>query len=362
MREIRWNQAMRAPAAVAVGLAAFLAAGVCAAAQAPHDIWLISTRSAPWSNPVGGEDRIVYWHLDADKNWASADLEAFLATDDTAVPTCVYIHGNRITRSGAVRDGWSVSQKLKREAPDRPLRFVIWSWPADQIRGIRQDVQVKASRSDVQAYYLAYWLGRMNPEVRVSLIGYSFGARTITGALHLLAGGEFAGRSLPEGTAPVERTPVRAVLVAAAMNADWLSPGRANGLALSLAERVLVTRNMYDPVLQYYPRMYGRGGPQALGYTGLARSSRLAEQREKVEILPVERSVGSNHDWDGYLRASPVRSRLAWYAFLEPPEAEADAPDAERDASKSESGAAESPAGSEGPAQSAGDATGQGTP
>lgn len=329
MREIRWNQAMRAPGAVAVGLAVILAAGACAAAQTPHDVWLISTRSAPWSNPTGGENRIVYWHLDAEKSWEQVDLGAFLATDDPAVPTCVYIHGNRTNHSSAVREGWSVSQKLKQEAPDLPLRFVIWSWPADQIGGIRQDVQVKAYRSDVQAYYLAYLLGRMNPEVRVGLIGYSFGARTITGALQLLAGGTFAGRALPEGTAPVTRTPVRAVLVAAAMSAHWLSPGGANGLALGSADRVLVTRNSYDPVLQYYPRMYGRGGPQALGYTGPARSSQPAEQREKVEILPVERSVGNNHALDGYLRASPVRSRLAWYAFLEPPAPEANASPAE---------------------------------
>jgi len=341
MREIRWKQAMRAPVAVAVGLAAFLAAGACAAAQSPHDIWLISTRSAPWSNPVGGEDRIVYWHLDADKNWEQTDLDAFLATDDPAVPTCIYIHGNRTTHGGAVREGWSVSQKLKREAPDRPLRFVTWSWPANQIRGIRQDVQVKAYRSDVQAYYLAYLLGRMNPEVRVGMIGYSFGARTITGALHLLAGGRFAGRTLPEGTAPVERTPARAVLVAAAMSAHWLSPGGANGLALSLADRVLVTRNRYDPVLQYYPRMYGRGGPHALGYTGPARSSQLGEQREKVEILPVERYVGSNHALQGYLRSSLVRSRLAWYAFLEPPPAEADA--TKGDATKADAREADTP-------------------
>jgi len=336
MREIRWKRAMRAPVAVAVGLAAFLAAGACAAAQSPHDIWMISTRRAPWSNPVGGEDRIVYWHLDAEKHWEQTDLEALLATDDPAVPTCVYIHGNRTTRGGAVREGWSVSQKLKREAPDRPLRFVIWAWPADRIRGIRQDVQVKAYRSDVQAYYLAYLLGRMNPDVRVSLMGYSFGARTITGALHLLAGGRFAGRTLPEGMAPVERTPVRAVLVAAAMSAYWLWPGGANGLALSRADRVLVTRNRYDPVLQYYPRMYGRGGPHALGYTGPARASQLGEQGEKLEILPVERYVGSNHALQSYLQSTPVRSLLAWYAFLEPPAEEADA-------SKGETPKAEAP-------------------
>jgi hypothetical protein len=327
MHKIHWIHRTRVPAAVAAGLAAFLAVAVCAADERSHDVWLISTRSAPWSNPVGGEDRIAYWHLDTERNWASAGLDAFLAADDPAVPTCIYIHGNRTGRTSAVREGWSVSQRIKREAPDRALRFVIWSWPADQIQGLRRDVQVKAYRSEVQAYYLAHLLSRVDPEVPVSLIGYSFGARTITGALHLLAGGRFAGRQLPEGSAPAERTPVRAVLVAAAMNADWLAPGRRNGLAIDRAERILVTRNMADPVLRYYPMMYRARGPEAMGYVGMACRWQLGEDRDKVEVLPVERSVGGNHVLSGYLCAVPVRSRLAWYTFLEAPQGEAGASD-----------------------------------
>jgi hypothetical protein len=296
----------------------FLAAGVCLADAPGHDIWLISTRKAPSSNPVGGEDRISYWRLNEERQWASSDEEAFLAADDPAAPTSVFIHGNRTDHNWAVRNGWGVYQKLKPLAGERPLRFVIWSWPANQIGGVRQDVQVKARRSDVQAYYLAYLLRKINPDVPVSMIGYSFGARTITGALQLLGGGKFGGYRLPDLDAPVTRTPVRAVLVAAAMPNYWLSPGRSNGLALGQADRVLVTRNRYDPVLQWYDRMYGRGGPQALGYTGPSSFSRLGEQRERVEVLGVERSVGNNHDWNGYLNASPLRSRLAWYTFLEP--------------------------------------------
>ncbi len=326
MRTTRWTVNLRTAAAAAAGLAVLVGSAVCRADESAHDLWLVSTRSAPRSNPVGGEEQIVYWHLNADKAWDSADLDAYLAADDAAVPTCFFIHGNRTRRAGAVTEGWSVSQKIKREAPGQPLRFVIWSWPADQIRGLRQDVQVKAYRSDVQAYYLAYLLGRMDPEVRVSMIGYSFGARTITGSLQLLAGGRFAGRALPEGAAAPDRIPVRAVLLAAAMNAYSLSPGQRAGLALSLADRVLVTRNMYDPVLKYYPMMYRRRGPQALGYTGPTRSARLGEHGETLEILPVERSVGGNHDLECYLRAWPVRSQLAEYAFLGTPEPESEAP------------------------------------
>jgi hypothetical protein len=295
-----------------------MASGVCAADAPAHDIWLISTRTAPRSNPVGGEGRMNYWRLDDQRHWGASDEETFLAADDPDVPTSMFIHGNRTDRNWAVRNGWSVYQKLKPFAGSRPLRFVIWSWPADRIGGVRQDVQVKARRSDVQAYYLAHLLRKMDPGVRVSMMGYSFGARTITGALQLLGGGKFAGRRLPNLDAPVDRAPMRAVLVAAAMPNYWLSPGRSNGLALEQADRVMVTRNRYDPVLQWYDRMYGRGGPQALGYTGPTSYARRGERGERLEVVAVERSVGSNHDWSGYLRASPLRSRLAWYSFLEP--------------------------------------------
>jgi len=318
MRSINRIEAIRIPAAMAVGLAAFLLVGVSLAEPAAHDVWLINTRCAPMSNPVGGESQILYSHLSADKKWVSADQAAFLAADDPAVPTCMFLHGNRCSHTRAVQTGWDVSQKLKLDAPEKPVRFVIWSWPADQIRGLRRDVQVKACRSDVQAYYLAQLISRINPKVRLGLIGYSYGARTITGALHMVAGGEFDGRSLP--AAPVERTPVRAVLVAAAMPNYWLLPGRQNELALGQAERVLVTRNCNDPVLRWYDRMYGRGGPQALGYTGPASPSRLGEEREMLETLVLDCSVGRNHDWECYLAACSLRSRLAWYAFLEPPD------------------------------------------
>jgi hypothetical protein len=324
MLKVSSTPAIRLAAALAVGLATcLLATGLPAAEPATHDIWLISTRKAPWSNPVGGQDRIRCWRLSAEKQWVPSSLDDFLAADDPAVPTCIFIHGNRADRNWAIRDGWSLDQKLKQQAPDRPLRLVIWSWPADQIRGLRQDVQVKACRSEVQAYYLACVLARMNREVPLSLVGYSFGARTITGALELLAGGSYSGRSLPEGMAPLKRKPVRAVLVAAAIDSGDLLPGRRNGLALSLVEQVLVTRNLCDPALKWYRRMYRRRGPEAMGFTGPVGLSCLGDAREKVETLPVECSVGRNHDWSGYLRASSLRSRLAGYAFLEPPAPEA---------------------------------------
>ena len=304
--------------AVAAVLAVLGAAGRADADDASAEVWLISTRRAPGSGQVEtGGRQIRYWRLQADNQWLSADSDALLADGDRPLPITVFIPGNRAGRTAAVRIGWHVYHRVKRHAEGRPFRFVIWSWPSDRIRGgARRDVRLKACRSDVESYYLAECLDRVDPDLHVSLIGYSLGARVITGALHLLAGGQVAGRSLPEQTEAKPKPSCRAVLVAAGLDADWLLPGHRNGLALSQVERVLVTSNCCDPALRWYPLMYRRGGPQALGYAGPACGGRT----EKIELIDLTCSVGRIHDSRCYLAAAELRRRLAWYTFFEPPD------------------------------------------
>lgn len=316
MGRVAWLVTVRILIGVVIGLPWPLVPGARAAASAPGDLWLVSTRRAPGSGLTGREDRLKYWHREAEEGWVSSDLEALLASDDASVPTCVFVHGNRADRQRAVNSGWGLYRHLADEA-DRRFRLVIWSWPADSIPGrILKDVRAKARRSDVESYYLAWWLRRLDPQVPVSLVGYSLGARVITGALHLLAGGEVAGRHLAD-TPPAEaRAPVRIVLVAAAVDNNWLLPRRRNALAMGRIERMLVTRNTRDPVLKWYRRLRGICGPQALGYAGPASPARLGPDREKLELLPLDHVVGRHHAWDAYLSSRPLRLRLARYALL----------------------------------------------
>jgi len=297
-----------------------------------QELWIINTRcvgSCGWQC-VQPTD-FGYQRLDCQEGWQGVDGQAFFETGSADVPTCFYIHGNRVNPCDAVNEGQYLYRLLCDAAGNRPFRLVIWSWPAAQIRGrIRDDVQIKAGRSDVQAYYLAQCVDRMAPDVRVSMMGHSFGARTISGALHILAGGAVAGRAL-EAREDRPRRAVRAVLVAAALDNGWLLPGRRNGQALEQVEQMLITRNGNDRVLKWYPLMYGRGGPQALGFTGPACPGWLGEDRCKLEVLGVSCSVGNGHGWFEYLCSWPVRCRLPWYAFVEPdletePDAQSDMP------------------------------------
>jgi len=288
---------------------------------ASPQVWLVSTRDLPHcDNPCAALPGLCYWRLGDDCQWLPAETADFRATDDVATPTVVFIHGNRTDADEAIMKGWYAYEVIRAASCGRPFRYVIWSWPADQVcRRTRPDTRLKADYSDVEACYLAQWLDQLKPGVKVSLIGHSFGPRIITGALHLLAGGDVAGQSLPPTTVAAwtagKRNPVRAVLLGSALDADWLAPGGCHDRALSLAEQVLVTCNGCDRVLRWYPRLYGRCGPQALGFVGPCG----IDDRENVEVIDVACTVGKVHDWRGYCSAANVCERWAHYAFLDEP-------------------------------------------
>ena len=100
------------------------------------------------------------------------------------------------------------------------------------------------------------------------------------------------------------------MMLAAAMDAGWLEAGCPHGLASLSVQRILVVVNGCDPVLKWYPRLYGRGGRRPW-----ATSDRRA-RRGKLEVVDVSCQVGKKHDFDRYEGASSVLQRLAWYTFL----------------------------------------------
>jgi pimeloyl-ACP methyl ester carboxylesterase len=301
---------------------------------------LISTRQAPRAGRIAAAPRDISYHLLLpNRTWREADRGTFVAAVDPAVPTTIFIHGNRTGRVGALCDAWRVYRRMQKDAAGRPFRLVVWSWPSDRIAGRqRYDVQVKDCYSDAESYYLADLLaeiGDRQPRARIALVGYSFGAKIILGALHLVAGGRVAGRGLPDRTPsrgavvadgkgaggekaagrPV-RTPFRAVLIASAVSAGSLLPGQRDGLAATQVDAILITRNACDPALRWYPRLYGRRGPQAMGYVGVYTAPQF---RDKIEQIDVTGSVGRQHDWSGYVSAPALVKRLARYTFLDEP-------------------------------------------
>ena len=281
----------------------------------PQDqLWAVSTRCLGCGCATTQSPNWQVWRYDHTvKQWQVATTAEFYATDSADMVTTFFIHGNRIEHSQAFRDGMDVYFQLAGKSDDEPpVRFVIWSWPSSQIKGPLKDVRSKAWRSDTDAYYLARFLSEIQPDVQVGLVGYSYGARIATGALHLLGGGRLIGHTI----APGERPQIRIALWAAALHNHWLLPGHYHGQALTVADRCLITTNCCDPVLSRYHWLEKCGNPVALGYSGFyGRNLLPPEVNRRVEEMNVTCLVGGTHDMRPYLYSLPIQNRTREYVL-----------------------------------------------
>jgi hypothetical protein len=276
-------------------------------------VWLVSTRHLGCN--VAYQPTFQVWRYQ--QGWWQPSSEAeFLASDSADTVTPIYVHGNRIDAALAGQYGLQVYFELvgKLEV-EPPARFVIWSWPADQIKGPLNDVRSKAARSDYDAFYLAHFLSRMQPDVRVGVIGFSFGARIASGAMHLLGGGSMFGYGVP---ASPDR-PIRVVMWAAAEHSHWYQSGQFHAQALAAAEAWYITVNCCDPVLARYRWIDKCSNPCAVGFSGIDGLSLLPpEVSARVEEVSVANIVGSEHHWRPYLCSRYIQDRTRDYVLWHP--------------------------------------------
>ncbi|MGA2616974.1 MAG: hypothetical protein ABSF26_05135 [Thermoguttaceae bacterium] len=303
-----------------------------------QQLWIIDTRGAPsCSDGETGLPQIAYWQFDpcGACQWSASDAGAFSRGGAPLGPTIFLMHGYNTEPDQAVQYGWSLFARLQQWAGPRPFRLVVWSWPSRRtVRPLRADIQLKASASDTEGYYLARTIAGLKPAFAdlpsnahltrtiaglkggspVSLVGYSYGARIAAASLQLLAGGPVAGRRLPPAVLAAwsgGTPPIRAALLGAAIDSDSLEPGQPFGLSPAVAQGILVSQDSLDRVLRLYRRVYCRHGPQALGSTGPAGGD-----SGKLEVVNVTCFVRKRHDWRRYEAALPVVERLPWYTFL----------------------------------------------
>lgn len=278
------------------------------------EIWLVSTRNLGCPDCEASPIPQV-WRYDCEAHrWNNSSLDALLAAQQPTMHTVFWIHGNRIEEGEAESQGLEVYRQLTYGVSgDRPIRFVIFSWPASPIRGLKEDARVKARRTNIDGYYLAALVNKIDPAVRVDIIGYSFGARIATGALHVLGGGALFGRVLPEPVRP--RAPMDAVLIAPAVNNDWLAIGRPHDRALAAVDKMISFNNTCDRALKRYGVIDPCSRPQALGYTFAVGP--LGENGRKLRQLDMCCVVGKQHNWANYFYNPGIVAQMRPYVGLE---------------------------------------------
>ncbi len=277
------------------------------------ELWLVSTWRLPQAGQRGHSPDFTpdVHRFVVGTGWAASYVDEFVRTCRPAVATTVFVHGNDTTYETAVDGGATLyTQLLGRRAPaGPPTRFVIWSWANEATTlFVRKNAQANALRANLEGYYLATFLSRIEPSTPITLVGYSSGASVVTGGLHILGGGTLAGWGLP-AAAPGPRVQ-SAVLLGAALPNDWLMPGQFHGRAVTQVERLVITVNPYDGVLHWYPLLWGRNGLPALGAAGLPGSVGQGPAPVKVVYVNLQSVMGSNHGWQYYDGAPEVISLL----------------------------------------------------
>ncbi|MFW6168843.1 MAG: hypothetical protein ACODAD_00030 [Planctomycetota bacterium] len=307
---------------VSVVVMAFLCSPIASRAdsvsaqRSQDEIWLVSERHIGYLES-GQTPPLETRYYDSAVGWREGDLADLLAPSSLRQIVLVYVHGNRISSGEAASAGRCVYQLISSQIDDSvSIRYVIWSWPSSRIPGQLKDFRVKARRTELGGYCLGWFLAQLPPEQRISLLGYSFGARIVTGALHLRGGGELCGRVLP--SPEPEALGARVVLVAAAVHRSWLGPGGYHEQALANTDHLLNIFNSQDAILKRYRFLYKCSRPEAFGYTGIPVGGLGAASR-RIEQCDARHVAGHSHALFRYLGNSCLRKRiqpvLCWEPF-----------------------------------------------
>ncbi|MGD9646166.1 MAG: hypothetical protein AB7U73_10685 [Pirellulales bacterium] len=285
--------------------------------RAEGEFWIVSTREAPMRcNLDQGLGCITYWKRTGRDRYQQYSLEAFLAAMDPSLPTCIYVHGNTLDWDGAIEGGTRVYRKIGRGI--HGFRLVLWSWPAERIKGagLESNVVIKADRAESQGYYLAWLVDLIDPRVPLSLAGHSYGCRTITAGLQGLAVGHAAGYRLPPRQY-IGWRPMEACLVAAAMDKWLLTPRGRHALAVTQVDRMLITVNPNDRTLALLPKWFNW---EALGLNGLPARP-IVPYDQRVIQLESTSWVNKAHRFQAYAHDRELADRLRPYFFyLDAPE------------------------------------------
>jgi hypothetical protein len=299
-----------------VSTAAPAANVVCNGIRQQDEIWLVNVRPLCGSCDAEAMAKDIQVEAyvasgDGDRRcWQSADMGR-LAAGSPSVPTVIFVHGNQISPGDAKQEGLALYRRMVRAGSSpTPIRYVIFSWPSSKISGLLRDVRVKALRTRPAGCQLAWLIDQLPGDEPLELIGFSYGARIITGALHILGGGDLGGLALATRQHP-DRQPMNAVLFAAALNSDWLCPGHYHGLAMSQVDRMMLLNNCSDLAMEYYRFSTTCGNPQALGLCGPTCID--AAGAAKIRQRDLSRYV-DQHDLMSYICAPGVAADFWQYS------------------------------------------------
>jgi hypothetical protein len=196
--------------------------------------------------------------------WNRSSLDQVFANPERL--TIVYVHGNFMERENTRERVRILDSYLKRQAKES-YNLLLFSWPSAREKKPLRDAADNAKVAEMESLYVAWILRELRSHPKVSLIGFSYGCRTVASALHIDAGGSVPGLQSIEMRSP-RTTPYRLGLIAPAVDKTWLTQSGRYSQALENVEGFVNLYNSRDPVLRRFRFIDRVSRPIAGGLTG----------------------------------------------------------------------------------------------
>jgi esterase/lipase superfamily enzyme len=248
-----------------------------------------------------------------------ANEAEFRAWLKPGVPICIMIHGSYFPAADVAADCGQAVRWLRKGSPN--VQYLCFTWPSEGIFTIQPgiavsslmpavDVAILGKRAELNGIRLANFIQSLPASCPVSIVAHSHGARISASALHLLGGGTVRQTTLRH----FQQRRIRAVMVAAAIDHDWLNVNDKYGRALCTTECLLNLKSSYDWALGFYPlrRLFSR---TALGRTGFTQLDlmRQGQRVNKLAEIDVSHLIGAGHVFPHYYRHEGLSTALSPY-------------------------------------------------
>ena len=281
----------------------------------PDDYWILSLRCCPQKmKRIGCECCWQFMHCGPNRCQTPSSHAEFLASLDPQVPVCFMIHGSYVEWKSARVDSRNSYCWIRNAAPHLPIKIVYVTWPSDPCLP-PLDILALGRKSARNAFHIANLIRTIPADHPISLVGHSHGARMATATLHLLGGGEVQGYCLEPSQCAIHR--YRAVLAAAAIDHNWLNPGKRYGCALPVTECLLNFRTRKDRALFFYKcrKPFSRS---SLGREGFSRKDLCAmgTDAQRVNEFDVTDFVGTHHFWQFYTEHRCLAASTIPYVYF----------------------------------------------
>ncbi|MCA9129721.1 MAG: alpha/beta hydrolase [Planctomycetales bacterium] len=274
--------------------------------------WEVSTRHLGEQPPQCFVQQMMVSKFDC--SWQIASLDQLVA-DCEANPQrriVIYSHGNWM-EYGEARQRALMIFRMMCACHNQPLTFIAFTWPSERDQGFAKDIRGKKDLIDIESYYLASLITLLPADQPIGIMGFSFGTRVVSGALHLLGGGTLGGRGIMQSDA--ERPPYRVSLYAGAFDRDAFTSGGEYRCGLTNVEQLVNLFNSDDPVLRRFHFFERGSSPTAAGYRGLLIPCSVPNSSGIAGLFPSItqydcRAIGRSHSETDYLRCPAMQRAM----------------------------------------------------